>query len=416
MLQIPRIERTLFSDISRMPFYFLVIVFYSWSYGQSVSEQKKVKSYLRGSISTDFNHYYKTPFSPLQEDNQASILIAGEYKLLKNKFKFTLQPHIRLDVYDSYRTHVDLRNLYFSYWNKNFSLNTGIRLYTLGKFAGFSLVDILNQRDFREPIMAFEKLGQPSVDVKYIYKKWNFETYVSPYLRSVDFDAPQSRLLLAPFTVSSKNEIYDNDLKEFLPNVATRIGTKWKNNELVLGYFYGYNKNPDFVFEPSKFTFVESYVSMSQFSLEWQTLFKGFTFTTETTNQTYKNNDNYWAFHGAIGYDLSKLYRGNSSMKLNVEYVYDRYRIKKSLPFGENFITLYDFNLGDIRNTTFSTKIFSSKDLSYHFFDMQLSRRFYDEFKISSKYSFSVGSLEPNEPLFFNDFNTLLAVEIGWYF
>ena len=60
-----------------------------------------------------------------------------------------------------------------------------------------------------------------------------------------------------------------------MPNVSLRLGAKKENNEVVLGYFYGYNKNPDFVFEPEKEEFSELYLTMSQWSLEWQTLYKG---------------------------------------------------------------------------------------------------------------------------------------------
>lgn len=379
-------------------------------------KKKKAKTFLRGSLALDYNYYNKNPFKESQGSHQFSTLISGEFKYIKGKFKFVVQPHIRLDAIDSYRTHADMRNLYVSYWNKNVTINAGMRLFTLGKFTGFSLVDIMNRMDIKESILSFEKLGQPSIDFKYIYKKISAELYVMPYFRKVNFNAGDSRLLLAPFPVDGNNPQYDSKQKEYLPNISLRIGGKRKNTEVVLGYFYGYNKNPDFIFQPTNQEFAEYYHTMSQWSLEWQTLFKGLTFTTEFINQTYKNKRNFFGVHAALGYDISKLYQGASTMNISIEYVNDRYRIYKKLPFGENFITLYTFNLGDINDTTLRAKVFSSKDISYHFFDIDITRRVFSEFKVKGKMSFSSGSITPIDPLYINDFNTFFGIQVEWFF
>ncbi|MFD0963086.1 hypothetical protein ACFQ1O_03595 [Pseudofulvibacter geojedonensis] len=394
----------------------LLSLFLGFSQDTNSEKKKKGKTYLRGNIALDYNYFNKEPFKESQLSHQLSTLITGEFKYVKGKFKFVAQPHIRLDAIDSYRTHADMRNLYVSYWNKNLTINAGMRLFTLGKFTGFSLVDIMNRMDIKESILSFEKLGQPSIDFKYIYKKISAELYVMPYFRKVNFNAGDSRLLLVPFPIDGNNPQYDHNSKEFLPNVSVRVGAKKENNEVVLGYFYGYNKNPDFVFQPSKREFSELYLTMSQWSLEWQTLYKGLTFTSEFINQTYRNNENFFGLHIALGYDISKLYQGASTMNISVEYVHDKYRIRKNLPFGNNFITLYTFNLGDINDTTFRAKVFSSKDVSYHFFDMDISRRIFSEFKVSGKMSFSSGSIAQTDPLYINNFNTYYGLQIGWFF
>lgn len=389
---------------------------YSIEAQQVDKKKKKGKTFLRGNIAVDFNYFNKEPFIENQLSHQGSLLLTGEFKYVKGKFKFVTQPHIRLDAIDSYRTHVDMRNLYLSYWNKNLTINAGLRLYTLGKFSGFSLVDIMNRMDVKESILAFEKLGQPSFDVKYIYRKINLELYVMPYFRQVNFNAGRSRLLLAPFEIDNNKKQYDSKQKEYLPNVAVRVGTRKNNSEVVLGYFYGYNKNPDFVFQSKTQSFSELYHTMSQWSLEWQTIYKGLTFTSEFINQTYKSKENFFGLHLALGYDISKLYQGSSTMNISVEYVNDQYRIKKQLPFGKNFIALYSYNLGDINATTFQTKVFSSQDLSYHFFDLDLSRRVFSEFKVSAKASFSSGNIAMDNPLYINDFNTFYGMKVGWFF
>ena len=397
---------------------YILLLSLSGLYAQDTTSLKKKrgKTYLRGTIALDYNYFYRKPFKDDQLSDQLSTLITGEFKYVKGKIKLVAQPHIRLDAIDSYRTHADMRNLYLSYWNKNLTINAGMRLFTLGKFTGFSLVDIMNRMDVKESILSFEKLGQPSIDFKYIYRKISAELYVMPYFRSVNFNAGKSRLLLVPIPIDGNNPQYDHSSKEFLPNVSLRLGAKKENNEVVLGYFYGYNKNPDFVFEPEKEEFSELYLTMSQWSLEWQTLYKGLTFTSEFINQTYRNGDNFFGLHVALGYDISKLYQGASTMNISVEYVHDKYRMRKNLPFGNNFITLYTYNLGDINDTTFRAKIFSNDDMSYHFFDIDVSRRIFSEFKISGKMSFSSGSIAQTDPLYINNFNTYFGLQMGWFF
>ncbi len=382
----------------------------------TASKTTKGKTYLRGNLALDYNYFYKDPFVENQLNSQSSLLVTGEFKYTKSRFKFVAQPHIRIDAVDSYRTHVDMRNLYLSYWNKNVTINAGMRLYTLGKFTGFSLVDIMNRMDVRESLLAFEKLGQPSVDFKYLHKNISAELYVMPYFRSVNFNAGDSRLLFIPFSVDERRPQFDNKYNAFLPNISMRLGAKHKTNELVLGYFYGYNKNPDIVFEQQRQTFLERYLSMSQWSLEWQTLYRGITFTSELINQMFKGGENFFGLHVALGYDISKLYQGASTMNISVEYVYDTNRIERNLPFGNNFITLYTFNLGDIKDTTFRTKIFTSNDLRYNFIDIDMSRRVSSAFKLTGKFSFSSGTLETTDPLFINDFNTYLGIQVGWFF
>ena len=155
---------------------------------------------------------------------------------------------------------------------------------------------------------------------------------------------------------------------------------------------------------------------MSQWSLEWQSIYKGITFTSELINQTYKGNKNYFGLHVALGYDISKHYQGSSTMNISIEYINDKYRISRNAPFGNNFITLYRLNLGDINSTVFSAKVFSNQDLKYHFFDVNLTRRVLNEFKITGKFSFSSGRIEEDNPLYLNDFNTYSGIKIDWFF
>jgi len=374
------------------------------------------KQFLRGSIAIDYSYFNKAPLKSNQLPQYLSLLFTGEYKYIRGKFKFTVEPYLRLDAIDEYRSHIDMRNLYVTYWNKKISVNAGLRLYTLGKFTGFSLVDILNRIDIRESILEFKKLGQPSIDLKYLKKDFTFEFYLMPYLRSVNFNADRSRLLLIPFDVDNGFISYDSKFKEYYPNIASRIGYKKNNTEIVLGYFHGYNKNPDFIYQTISQSFSEFYPIMSQWSIEWQSIYKGITFTSEFINQTYKGNKNYLGMHLALGYDISKHYQGSSTMNISFEYVNDKYRISRNAPFGNNFITLYRLNLGDIKNTEFSVKVFSDKDLKYHFFDANISRRVLNEFKITGKFSFYSGSIEENNPLYLNNFNTYSGLKINWFF
>jgi|TARA_B110000037_G_scaffold8373_1_gene9011 hypothetical protein len=403
-------------------YYFLVLffgLFFANHMSVSAQEVKKEnvsKQFLRGSISADYSYFNKTPFKQNQLSQYLSLLITGEYKYVKGKFKFTAEPYLRLDAIDTYRSHLDMRNLYLTYWNKNISVNAGMRLYTLGKFTGFSLVDILNRIDEKESILDFKKLGQPSIDIKYLRKSFTFEIYFMPYLRSVNFNADKSRLLLIPFEIDNNAKIFESKHKEYFPNIASRIGYKNNNTEIVLGYYHGYNKNPDIIYQPANQTFTEFYPIMSQWSLEWQSIYKGITFTSELINQTYKGNKNYFGLHVALGYDISKHYQGSSTMNISIEYINDKYRISRNAPFGNNFITLYRLNLGDINSTVFSAKVFSNQDLKYHFFDVNLTRRVLNEFKITGKFSFSSGRIEEDNPLYLNDFNTYSGIKIDWFF
>ena len=400
--------------------YYLIILFSLCFVNLSQVNAQEIKNvskqFLRGSIAADYSYFNKAPFKSNQFPQYLSLLLTVEYKYIKGKFKFTAEPYLRLDAIDKYRSHIDMRNLYVTYWNKKISVNAGLRLYTLGKFTGFSLVDILNRIDTRESILSFEKLGQPSIDLKYLKKNFTFEFYFMPYLRSVNFNADISRLLLIPFTVDNDAKSFDSKLKEFYPNIASRIGYKKTNTEIVLGYFHGYNKNPDFIYQPLSQNFSEFYPIMSQWSIEWQSIFKGITFTSEFINQTYKGNKNYIGMHLALGYDISKHYQGSSTMNISFEYINDKYRISRNAPFGNNFITLYRFNLGDINNTIFSMKVFSDKDFKYHFFDANISRRVLNGFKITGKFSFSSGNIKEYNPLYLNNFNTYSGLKIDWFF
>lgn len=400
-------------------YFFFILLTLGLAESNSINAQEKEsisKHLIRGNSSIDYSYFNKAPLRANQHKQYLSLLFTGEYKYIRGKFKFTAQPYMRLDAIDKYRSHIDLRNFYITYWDKKFSVNAGMRLYTLGKFTGFSLVDILNRIDVQESILDFKKLGQPSLDVKYLKNNFTFKIYFMPYLRSVNFNADRSRLLLIPFAIDNNKIAFQSDLKEYYPNLASRIGYKKNNTEIVIGFFHGYNKNPDFIYHPTNQNFSEYYPIMSQWSLEWQSIYKGLTFTSELINQKYKDNKNYIGIHLALGYDISKHYQGNSTMNISFEYVNDKYRISRNAPFGNNFITLYRLNFGDIKNTEFSVKIFSDKHLKYHFFDTSLSRRVMNEFKLTGKFSFSSGRIEENAPLYINNFNIYSGLKLDWFF
>ena len=104
-----------------------------------------------------------------QHSNYLSTALESEfyYRSDSDDSSLLFKPYIRLDQYDSQRSHGDIRELYWLNSAGNWQFKAGISKVFWGVTESQHLVDVINQTDLVENIDGEDKLGQPMVQLSY---------------------------------------------------------------------------------------------------------------------------------------------------------------------------------------------------------------------------------------------------------
>lgn len=226
-----------------------------------------------------------------------------------------------LDVQDSQRSHVDIRDLFLHGYSDEFEWKVGISRVFWGVTESLHLVDIINQSDFITDIDGETKLGQPMLNFGYQTENGLLEAFILPCYRKQAFGGKNSRLRIVNFPLEDVDDLSCYKSEQNL-DWAIRWSHSFRDTDIAISYFDGTQRNPDFLISPDD-VIETQYNLLSQASLELLQINGSWIYKLEALYREVVEQSSY-AWVGGVEYTIININNSRGDLGLLFEYQYDQ--------------------------------------------------------------------------------------------
>ncbi|MEL7426264.1 MAG: hypothetical protein AAFN81_24940 [Bacteroidota bacterium] len=270
----------------------------------------------------DYRYFLEDPLLDGQHRNYPSLALIPEGLIEWNEGRHSLnfKGFFRLDR-DENRTHWDIRELYWQYYQKNWELSVGAKKIFWGVTESAHLVDVINQTDQVESFDGEAKLGQPMAHFSLATKVGIFDAFVLPYFRKRIFPGLEGRLR-PPFLLAKDDIAFEANAEEWNPDLAFRWAHTLGASDVGVSYFYGNGREPVFLPQENGSAFDIFYPLNHQIGVDLQTITGPWIWKLESF---FRQNDVQEVFALAAGFEYTFSNIRESGIDLSVlsEYLSD---------------------------------------------------------------------------------------------
>ncbi len=274
-------------------------------------------------IGLETRGFFQDPlFSSQSNDINASLFVEPEWKWRSadRKHRFSAIGFLRWDEQDSKRTHVDLRELYWSYSHQGWTTLVGVNKVFWGVTESVHLVDVINQTDAVEDIDQEDKLGQPMIQISRQLDWGRMDLFVLHYFRTRTFAGPEGRFGLG--LPVSNDALYESSAEETHTDLALRYSHYFGDLDVGIHLFKGTDREPLLVPNNNQDTLVPFYQQMNQFGIDLQYTTDAWLWKLESI---YRDTtvDQFWAAVGGFEYTFYQINESDADLGVLLEYQYD---------------------------------------------------------------------------------------------
>ncbi|WP_422106516.1 hypothetical protein [Winogradskyella sp.] len=329
------------------------------------------------------------------------------------KHQFGAKLFGRLAQHDDQRSHVDIRELFYRYKGKGWSVLVGSNIVFWGVTESNHLVDIINQTDQVEGVDGEDKLGQPMIQLTKNFNFGTFELYYLPYARRRQFPGAEGRFRF-PDVLERDDIPFENYAEEWSPSFAFRWSHYLGSFDVGVSNFYGIAREPQFLgFDPQTGLRL-SYPVINQTGLDVQFTKDAWLLKLESIYRTSDDLD-FFAFTAGFEYTFSDIKSSGIDVGIVSEYLFDE---RKELTFSgfDNDIfvgTRVAFN--DVQSTEFITGGIFDVSRSTYLYSFEGSRRIGESWKIAIE-ARVFGNVSEEELLFAFREDDLFQIKISKFF
>ncbi len=342
---------------------------------QEDAEEKRASHDFELELEAEYRYFYNDAQFEGQVDHFPSLAIRPEYNIEWRDGDESLNflGFFRLDR-DDFRTHGDIRELYYQRAKGNWEFNLGLKKIFWGVTESNHLVDIINQTDAVESFDGEEKLGQPMAQIVWRNSKLGtFSLFYLPYHRKRTFPGEKGRFRF-PIVIDPDDLGYESDAEEWRQDFAVRWSNYFGIVDIGLSYFYGNGREPLFVFTPAG-DINAFYPVIHQAGLDLQITHDAFLWKLETIYRDADAQD-FLALVAGLEYTFSNIDGNGLDIGLLGEYLYDG-RDELALTALQNdffFGSRIAFN--DTQDTSILIGGIADLESSSKIFSLEASRRF----------------------------------------
>ena len=331
------------------------------------------------SVGLEFRGFTQSPDSENEANGiVTSAFIEPEIKWRSDdrKKRFSFVGFARYDEQDSERSHLDVRELYWSYSVGDWTTLVGINKVFWGVTESAHLVDVINQTDLVEDFDQEAKLGQPMIHFSN-QKEWGkLDFYVLPYFRERTFPSIDGRF---NFGLNVADEaIYESSDEKNHIDLAFRYSHYFGDVDFGFHVFDGTNREP--ILLPTKgFTeLVANYSQMTQVGIDMQYTNEAWLWKFESIyRQT--DSDNIFASVAGFEYTLYQINESAADLGLLLEYQHDDRNYLSAPTIADNDVFIasrYAFN--DSQDTSILAGVVVDAENGTTFVNVEAERRIGD--------------------------------------
>ncbi|WP_395374782.1 hypothetical protein [Marinicella sp. W31] len=329
------------------------------------------------SVGLEFRGFLQDPLFDRQGNGiQPSLFAEPEIKWRSDdrKHRFSFIGFARKDEQDSERTHVDIRELYWSYQSGNWTTTLGINKVFWGVTESVHLVDVINQTDLVEDLDQEDKLGQPMIHFSNQQDWGRLELFILPYFRERTFPGLDGRFSFG-IDIDEDNPIYESGDDEKHVDLALRYSHYIGDVDIGLHVFEGTNREPRFVPSDDFSQLRPVYDQMTQFGTDVQYTREAWLWKLEAIHRDTRVDD-FWAAVGGVEYTFYQVFESDADLGLLVEYQYDDRNPASSPTIADNDVFVAArYALNDTQDTSILAGIVMDTDNDTKFINIEAERR-----------------------------------------
>tara|TARA_R110001592_G_scaffold52649_3_gene161234 strand:+ start:14503 stop:15720 length:1218 start_codon:yes stop_codon:yes gene_type:complete len=323
-----------------------------------------------------------------QERFQPSIRGELEYQnaIDANYFNFVLFG--RFDSEDMERSHIDIREAYWTHVADNWEMKVGVSKVFWGVTESRHLVDVINQTDLVENVDGEDKLGQPMLKFA-IEREWgNLDFFWLPYFRERTFPGKQGRLNALPFIVDVENTQYQSSAEQWHNDFALRYAVYIDDLDIAISHFSGTSRNPVFVDKNGFPTRAPIYNQIDQTGLELQYIFEEWLWKFEGITSSGEVQ-RYSAAVFGFEYTQVGILETSADLGWIVEYLFDDRRQQKNLEksalhsFERDFFLGWRYAMNDIDSIQFLAGIIYDPKTEEMLYSLEFNQRLASDLKLN---------------------------------
>lgn len=374
-----------------------------------------------GSIELEQRYFWDTDTTRQISKNQTSARLKLEvFKDWNNgDDQILFEPFIRVDSQDDERSHIDIRQLIWSHFGKDWEFSLGLGRVFWGVTESQHLVDIINQTDGLENIDGEDKLGQPMLRYQYFSNIGNFDAYVLPYFRTRSFAGKDSRLN-GGIIVDNDNQVFESNTGQNNIDFALRYSNTFGDWGVGLSWFKGTSREADLfrLFDPMSASTTPYYAQIDQFATDIQLTTDAWLLKLEAIQRNF-SDAHYQDFAAATAgaeYTFVGVFGSAYDIGALVEYSWDERDADATNPFQDDLFVGARLAFNDINN---SEVLFGlSRDLdnsSSKALFIEASTRFANAFTANVEVRY-FDSDNPRDPFFALRDHSFIQIGIEYFF
>lgn len=364
----------------------------SWLLHEDQADFLGAKDSWRGNLAINYRYFVHDGLSTSQPRSDASLIFEPEYSLSwpgGNYAVFT--PYFQLDNQDDERSHLDIREFFYSFVGENYELSLGVKKIFWGVTESQNLVDIINQSDFVANGKLSDKLGQPMANLSLIQDWGTLDLFVLPYFRERTYPGKDGRLRPS-LPINTDRAQYESSAEEHHVDLALRYSQSLGELDLGLSFFKGTSRDPqirgaDYILLPGSTTpqptvYYPYYYQMSQSGLEAQYILSGWLLKAEVI---YRDSDisTYTAWTTGFEYTLTGVMATETDVSLMAEWLYDDRQNQSTSPFANDLMLGTRITFNDTNSSEITVAVIRDLDHDPCVLSIEAERRLTDHWKIN---------------------------------
>ncbi len=367
-------------------------------------------------LGLEFRGFYQDPlFSTQGQGVQPSVYLEPEWKWRSEnrKHRFSAIGFARWDEQDSERTHVDVRELYWSYNEGPWTTTLGVNKVFWGVTESVHLVDTINQTDLVEDLDQEDKLGQPMIHISNQQNWGRIELFVLPYFRERLFAGADGRFGLG-FEVSD-DSLFESGAEENHVDVALRYSHYIGDMDLGLHLFKGTDREPLLRFDEQQLNYIPYYQQMNQFGVDLQYTKEAWLWKLESIYRDTQT-DQFWAAVGGFEYTLYQLNESDADLGLLLEYQYDG-RSQSSAPTtaDNDVFVAARYALNDSNDSSILGGMSYDVELGSVFVNLEAKTRLNDHLTVDLSLR-ALTHTDPEDNAFVFNRNDYVELSFNWFY
>ena len=360
-------------------------------------------------------------FSSQSDSFSSSLFVEPEFSWQSGgrDQAFRSRVFYRYDSQDTERTHLDVREFYYTKEFGLWELNAGINRIFWGVTESVHLVDVINQVDFVEDIDGEDRLGQPMLQLAYQADWGRAEVILLPYFRKRQFASEDGRFFLGA-DVSSDAD-YESGARAQHIDAALRYSHFFGDFDLGVHLFSGTNREPELraalvsQANAPQFALVPYYGQMQQAGIDLQYTVDAWLFKVESLYRK-ASADSFFAAVAGFEYTVFQLAQSAFDLGLLLEYQFDD-RDQTIIPIGSNNDLFLGARLAfnDIQDTSILAGVAVDLDTQEQFYNVEAERRVGQSLGVEARLRVFSDISDESLLLAFEK-DDYFELELSWYF